>query len=262
MSLRRKIKRGSNNFKQVDTYISYSDEMRIMSQSLCKRINNRLKRSGQSLLKEDEACPLSNGAVLISSTLYKKITGKTIWPTRDVAVPYSFIQQYMVPMPTQTHAYTGDDAIEKLGTAEKAIAYADNGILLKRAGKYEDAIECYKKSLAADPKCGMTYYNLGKVLYLTQRYDEARRAYYLSYIYNSKNTLDNIYRHIGHAVIDTTEKIKINYQKEIMKYIDGISGKQVSSMESEQYLALCIKAGKEEIKKLDKEAAEKIAREV
>lgn len=231
--------------------------------SITKKIHKKNKIMHTGILKDNEIYPMGGNMAMISSGMYAKLTSKNVSSKGDMIVPMSFLQQFLVQIGnTNTHKRTNDEDIEKLGPAEMAIAYADNGILAKRAGEYEKAIEYYKNSLAADPKCGMTYYNLGKVLYLTHKYDEAKRAYYLSYIYNSKNDEKNIYRHIGHTVIDTAKKYKIHYADEIARYIDGISGKPVQQMESPQYLALCIKAGKAEIEKLNKESAEKTANEV
>lgn len=171
-------------------------------------------------------------------------------------------KKLLINPPSNESKESTDEDIEKLGTAEKAVAYANYGIMAKRSGDNEKAIDYYKKSISVDPKCGMAYYNLGKVLYLSGKYEEAKRAYYLAYIYNSKYDVQQIYRHIGHAVIDTTQKIQMRYGEEMLKYREGISGKTVDRMESKQYLRLCIKAGIEVIEKINCEDRQKNAMDV
>lgn len=140
------------------------------------------------------------------------------------------------------------------GKAEQAVDYADKGILCKRSGDYEGAIKNYKKAIELSPETGMYYYNLGKTLYLTERYEEAKRAYYLAFVYNANIEQINIFRHIGHAILDTTEEIKAKYGNDISEYRKGISG-QASSEEIEphDYLFSCIAAGKKEFAKLQAE---------
>ena len=81
----------------------------------------------------------------------------------------------------------GFDKIEEknLGNAEKVIAYANLGIKCKHDNRYNDALVCYKKALEIDPRQGMVYYNMGKILSILDKDKEAARAYYLAYIYNA-----------------------------------------------------------------------------
>ena len=143
---------------------------------------------------------------------------------------------------------------EQSGKSEQAIRYADEGILCKRKGDYEGAIKNYKKAIELSPETGMYYYNLGKTLYLTERYEEAKRAYYLAFVYNANIEQINIFRHIGHAILDTTEETKAKYGNDISEYRKGISG-QASSEEIEPHdnLFSCIAAGKKEFAKLQAE---------
>lgn len=143
---------------------------------------------------------------------------------------------------------------EQSGKSEQAIRYADEGILCKRKGDYEGAIKNYKKAIELSPETGMYYYNLGKTLYLTERYEEAKRAYYLALVYNAKVGQDMIFRHLGHAVLDTTEEMKTKYSNNIEKYRKGISGQaQSGEMESRGCIRDCIAAGKKEFAKLQAE---------
>lgn len=158
-----------------------------------------------------------------------------------------------------TESTTDEDRdIEKLGKAEKAVAYADKGIMYKRIGDYDKAIKYCKKAIETSPKNGMYYYNLGKLLYLTQKYEEAKRAYYLAYVYNARIDVESIYRHIGHAILDTDDRNKRYYGSEIEKYRDGIAGKASAFGNIDiRYMLDCVYAGKNEIDKLKKQKSNK-----
>ena len=137
--------------------------------------------------------------------------------------------------------YENLDNVE-MGTAEKAVKYADMGIGCKRRGEYEKSVICYKKSLELNPKQGMTYYNLGKVLYLTEKYEEAQRAYYMAYIYEAGATYDNICRHIGHAVLDANPDSR--YANTIKEYALSIAGRGGYGLD-DYYEHKCTKKGRE-----------------
>ena len=129
----------------------------------------------------------------------------------------------------------------EIGAAEKAVKYADMGIGCKRRGEYEKSVLCYKKSLELNPKAGMVYYNLGKVLYLTNRYEGAQRAYYMAYIYGIFSSLDTICRHIGHAVLDA--RANPRYAETIRQYALSIAGKGGFGIDR-RYEEKCIIEGK------------------
>lgn len=142
----------------------------------------------------------------------------------------------------------------KMGTAEKAVRYADMGIGCKRRGEYEKSVLCYKKSLELNPKQGMTYYNLGKVLYLTGKYEEAQRAYYMAYIYEADVFSNTLYRHIGHAVLDA--KPDNRYINAIKEYALSIAGRGGYGGIDEYYEHKCTKKGKETLQILKEKLKE------
>lgn len=156
-----------------------------------------------------------------------------------------------------------DTSIDDLdiGPAEKAIKYADMGIMCKRSGEYQKATAYYRKALELDPKSGMLYYNLGKALYLIGDFEAAQNAYYLAYVYEAPVLKENIHMHIGHAVLDGRKNK--DHQAAIDFYYNSIAGKPTFSMKFDQhYDKLCCEEGKKTLlslkEKLNRYEADKI----
>ncbi len=120
-----------------------------------------------------------------------------------------------------------------LGTMELCIKLQDAGIAAKRIGKYEEAIEYYKESIQLNPNNGSSYYALGKTLYLAKKYEQAQKAYVLAYL-NNANVFDaNLFKHLGHAILDADTRNQKRYQLEIEHYAKTIAGQSFNTVETE-----------------------------
>lgn len=141
----------------------------------------------------------------------------------------------------KTQYGVGLDATKKL---------CDYAVECKRNGKLKEAIAFYGEASQLMPTRSMTYYSLGKTLYLSNQYYCAISAYTLAYIYAQEVTYD-LYRHTGHAVLDDGKEDSPN----AMEYRVSIGGLQPRVIEGKQFYAyklgyesndeLYIKKGKE-----------------
>ena len=62
-----------------------------------------------------------------------------------------------------------EETLSMLTTAPKAASktkkqYLDEGIDHRKAGRYEEAVESYRKAIEIDPKDASAYYNMGIAL--------------------------------------------------------------------------------------------------
>lgn len=108
----------------------------------------------------------------------------------------------------------------------------DYAVECKRNGKLKEAIAFYGEASKVMPTRSMTYYSLGKTLYLSNHYNNAISAYILSYILADEVTPD-LYRHAGHAALDKTEEDSPN----AMEYRVSIGGLQPRVIEGKQFYA-------------------------
>lgn len=122
----------------------------------------------------------------------------------------------------------------------------DEGIKLKRKGKFEEAKEKYLKAIRIKPKDPTAYYNLGKILYILKDYDASVRSYKIAFDLNMP--YDAIFSHIGHALLDQEYK-NSKYKKVIDEYCKGISVAnyipRVSIGLQSEYVSKCVAKAKE-----------------
>lgn len=100
---------------------------------------------------------------------------------------------------------------------EIGIQLANSGIDAKHEGRFQNALQYYKKVIEMFPETGMIYYNLGKIFYIIGDYEHARRAYTIAYIYNANVFDHNLFKHLGHAIYDETHQNRASneYRKSI-----------------------------------------------
>ena len=70
----------------------------------------------------------------------------------------------------------GGDPTLAAKTAELRKSF-DEGVALSRAGKYDESIESFNKSIAINPKCQDCYYNIGFAYAQKKDYDKAEENY-------------------------------------------------------------------------------------
>src|SRR5262249_37690876 len=69
------------------------------------------------------------------------------------------------------------DTLQEPGGVRHAGAHAHLGLALKAQGKADEAIACYRKAIAIDPRSASVHYNLGASLYGKGKVDEAIACY-------------------------------------------------------------------------------------
>ncbi len=150
----------------------------------------------------------------------------------------------------------------------------DEGVKLKRAGLYREAIEKYKRGIAVypeNPEIFDIFVALGKVFYLEGEYAKAKNSYEIAVLYvmlrqpdlqidllklidgalDERSRIEFVRfveyygRHIGHAMED---KYSMN-RTAVNEYTNAIAGKGNSDM-VKSYEEKCTQIGKEEINKL------------
>ncbi len=73
--------------------------------------------------------------------------------------------------------------------------YNQQGKLLYKVNKYEEAIELYKKAEADDPMYAETYFNMGEAYVMLDKYDEARASFKKVLLIDKNN--GETYFHLG-----------------------------------------------------------------
>ncbi len=116
--------------------------------------------------------------------------------------------------------------MEEKSIIEQATELVNKGITLKREYKFEEALKCYIEAVKLIPTNGNVYYAMGKLFYLTDRYEEAMNAYYLASKYEANSYLEDLYRHYGHAFVDGNEKLRSTNEFYILAYYYSIDGTQ------------------------------------
>lgn len=99
---------------------------------------------------------------------------------------------------------------------EKYIDLLCKGIELKRNGQYEEAKEKYIKAIRLNSKNPNAYYNLGKILYILEEYDESVRSLKVAFELGIDPT--NVLIHIGHALNDI--KYKESSWKDVIEFYE------------------------------------------
>ena len=95
----------------------------------------------------------------------------------------------------------------------------EEGIRLKREGKYEEAKQKYIEVINIDKKEKMAYYNLGKVLYILGDYNASVNSYKIAYEMGVDSF--NVLIHMGHSLNDC--KYESGKYKDIINdYKNGI----------------------------------------
>lgn len=132
-----------------------------------------------------------------------------------------------------------------------AMRISDEGILAKRAGRFDDAILYYQEIIRMFPTSGGIYYNLGKLFYLIGDFVRSQKAYTLAYI-NGANVFDkDLFIHLGHAIKDGEKNNHITH--EYRKSIMGKNGER-----SEKYDNECLLCAKSRINSLAKAYEEEL----
>lgn len=90
----------------------------------------------------------------------------------------------------------------------------DEGVILKRAGKYKEAKDKYIQSIKINKENPMAYYSLGKVLYILGEFDSSVIAYKVALDLGA--TPENTLIHLGHSLLDKT--VENNEFEDVIKY--------------------------------------------
>lgn len=115
-------------------------------------------------------------------------------------------------------------SMEEKSIIEQATELVNKGIALKREYKFEEALECYIEAAKLIPTNGNVYYAMGKLFYLTDRYEEAMNAYYLASKHEANSDFEALYRHYGHAFVDGNEELRSPNESHILAYYHSIDG--------------------------------------
>lgn len=140
------------------------------------------------------------------------------------------------------------------------ISILEEGILLKRQGKYEEARDKYIEVINIDKNNQLAYYNLGKILYILEDYNSSVNSYKIAY----EMGVDpfNVLIHMGHSLNDCKyesgkyKDIINDYKNGVDPYrlhqqiVQGKSRKSNLSMQkymklNDEYRNLCISAAKD-----------------
>lgn len=127
---------------------------------------------------------------------------------------------------------------------EKRSRLTDLGVAAKRAGYYQEAIRHYMDTIDIDPNVGNPYYAIGKLMYLSKKYDEAVKSYTLAYIDNCSQNINDIYRHCGFAYIAGLSHYAKKYKTELEQYKRSISGLGIVSDINSELHDACEVVGK------------------
>lgn len=95
----------------------------------------------------------------------------------------------------------------------------DEGVKLKREGKYNEAKEKYIQAIKKDSKNSTAYYNLGKLLYILGDFESSTRAYKTAFELGSDPYY--VLNHLGHSLLDH-ELRSSEYEYVILSYEKGI----------------------------------------
>ena len=140
----------------------------------------------------------------------------------------------------------------------------NEGIMLKRQGKYEEAKEKYLEAIKLDKTEEKSYYNLGKILYILGDYKASANSYKIAF--DLGVDARNVLIHLGHSLLDEKNR-NGKYKNAICEYEEGVDpykrrerllskkidkrmkeiNKNVSKHVrlTEEYRDLCIKVAKE-----------------
>lgn len=160
---------------------------------------------------------------------------------------------------------TEDIIDDKNDEAYNYIEILNEGIIYKRQGKYQKAKEMYIKAIHIDNTYPNAYYNLGKILYILEEYDESAKAYRAAYersiceiqismmVESSRLDANNVFVHLGHSLLDK-DNTNGKFDKSISTYRKGIdpikkeirNGSYLKTNNSmdEEYEKICIDAAK------------------
>lgn len=84
----------------------------------------------------------------------------------------------------------------------------NTGYVLLNLGRYDEAIEAYRKVIAIDPKHALSHYGLGNALSGLGRYDEAIEAYHKAIAVNSEEPY--FYQELGKALLSLGRREEAN----------------------------------------------------
>lgn len=99
------------------------------------------------------------------------------------------------------------------------IEILNEGIMLKRQGKYEEAKEKYLEAIRLDKTEEKSYYNLGKILYILGDYEASANSYKIAF--DLGVDARNVLIHLGHSLLDE-ENRNGKYKNVICEYEEGV----------------------------------------
>jgi Ca-activated chloride channel family protein len=73
------------------------------------------------------------------------------------------------------------------------------GNRLERKGEYEEALKSYQEALVQEPDDPQIHYNIGRVLYRMQRYDEAISEFQLGLLKKNKGFQADVFFNVGNS---------------------------------------------------------------
>ncbi|MDH4210768.1 MAG: tetratricopeptide repeat protein [candidate division WOR-3 bacterium] len=73
------------------------------------------------------------------------------------------------------------------------------GNYLERKGEYDAALESYQKALVQEPDNPKIHYNIGRVLYRMEKYDEAVSEFQLGFLDKERMFQSNVFYNIGNS---------------------------------------------------------------
>lgn len=84
-------------------------------------------------------------------------------------------------------------------TTDTYVDILNEALFLKRNGKYKNAIELTKEAILLEPNRELAYYNLGKILYITEQYDQSIKSYQkaIEFGYDPDQTV----LHLGQSIL-------------------------------------------------------------
>lgn len=132
------------------------------------------------------------------------------------------------------------------------MALLDKGIAQKRAGQYEQSKQSYIEAIRLIPSRSVTYFNLGKVLYILGDYKAAAKSYRTA-LEHEHEVEETIY-HLGHALLDET--VSATETHLVKSYLQRVAPaktlkfKQPTTDEVNAYDKKCVEAATEFINSL------------
>lgn len=99
---------------------------------------------------------------------------------------------------------------------------------LERKGEYEEALKCYQEALVLEPDDPQIHYNIGRVLYRLQRYDEAISEFQLGFLGRDNDFRSDVFYNIGNSQFKKgqLEPAIESYKMSLLADPDDIEAKQ------------------------------------